>query len=270
MAYQSTFDDPGKDTNAFYRRTLHVLSDARVPFLVGGSHALLNYTGIVRDTKDFDLFVRKSDLEHALQSLREAGYHTEITFPHWLAKAKQGNDVVDLVFSSGNGVCQVDEEWFEYSSEADVLGMPVKIAPVEELMWQKSYVMERERYDGADVAHLLLARASEMDWPRLLRRFGPNWRVLFSHLVLFGFIYPSERERVPNWVLQELMRRLESSLSASAPRERVCRGPLLSRQQYLFDIAQRGYVDARSLPENSMTDDDIATWTAGIAHDGSH
>ena len=63
MAYQSTFDDPGRDTNAFYRRTLHVLSDARVPFLVGGSHALLNYTGIVRETKDFDLFLRKDDLE---------------------------------------------------------------------------------------------------------------------------------------------------------------------------------------------------------------
>src|SRR5205814_667730 len=92
MAYQSTFDDPGRDTNAFYRRTLHVLSDARVPFLVGGSHALLNYTGIVRDTKDFDLFVRRNDLDAALEALREAGYHTEITFPHWLAKARQGND----------------------------------------------------------------------------------------------------------------------------------------------------------------------------------
>src|SRR5256885_3843093 len=103
MAYQLTFDDPGRDTNPFYRRTLHVLSDARVPFLVGGSHALLNYTGIVRETKDFDLFLRRSDLDVALNALRDAGYHTEVTFPHWLAKAKQGADVVDLVFSFGNG-----------------------------------------------------------------------------------------------------------------------------------------------------------------------
>ena len=65
MAYQSTLDHPGRDTNAFYRRTLHVLSDARVQFKVGGSHAFLNYTGIVRDTKDFDLFVRRSDLDAA-------------------------------------------------------------------------------------------------------------------------------------------------------------------------------------------------------------
>src|SRR4051812_33987093 len=77
MAYQSTFDDPTRDTNAFYRRTLHVLSDARVPFLVGGSHAFLNYTGIARETKDFDLFVREQHVDDALAALREAGYYTE-------------------------------------------------------------------------------------------------------------------------------------------------------------------------------------------------
>src|SRR5881628_2709358 len=67
MTYELTFDDPGRDTNTFYRRTLHVLSDARVPFLVGGSHAFLHYTGIVRETKDFDLFVRRDNLEAALE-----------------------------------------------------------------------------------------------------------------------------------------------------------------------------------------------------------
>src|SRR3954470_8746923 len=94
MAYQSTLDAPDRDTNAFYRRTLHVLSDARVPFLVGGSHAILNYTGIVRETKDFDLFVRRADVDKALEALGLAGYWTQITFPHWLAKARQGNDHV--------------------------------------------------------------------------------------------------------------------------------------------------------------------------------
>src|ERR1051326_8768609 len=98
MAYQLTFDDPGRDTNTFYRRTLHVLSDARVPFLVGGSHAILHYTGIIRETKDFDLFVRVLDIDKALEALALAGYWTQITFPHWLAKAKQGGDHVDLVF----------------------------------------------------------------------------------------------------------------------------------------------------------------------------
>ena len=185
---------PRQDTNAFYRRTLHVLSDARVPFLVGGSHALLNYTGIVRETKDFDLFVRHDDLERALDALREAGYHTEITFPHWLAKAKQHDDIVDLVFARATASAG-RRRWFEYAIEADVLGMPVKIAPVEELLWQKAFVMERERYDGADVAHILRSCAETLDWDRVLRRFGTAGSCCYRTSCFFGFIYPSERHR---------------------------------------------------------------------------
>src|SRR5258708_39349985 len=143
MAYQSTLDAPDRDTKTLYRGTVEVLSDAQVPFLVGGSHALLNYTGILRATKDFAAFIRRDDLDRALACLRESGYYTEVTFPHWLAKAKDGGDTVDLVFSSGNGICNIDEGWFDRAVEAEVLRMPVKIAPVEELFWQKSFVMWR-------------------------------------------------------------------------------------------------------------------------------
>ena len=86
---------------------------------------------------------------------------------------------------------------------------------------------------------------------------------------MFGFIYPNERDRVPGWVMHELSRRLHVSMSASPPIERVCRGTLLSRQQYLIDIHGWDYRDARTLPDNAMTDWEIATWTAAIAEDGS-
>jgi len=266
MAYQSTLDHPSKDTNAFYRRTLHVLSDARVPFLVGGSHALLTYTGIARETKDFDLFLRRADLDDALSALGEAGYFTEITFPHWLAKAKQANDAVDLVFSSGNGVCQVDDAWFADALEADVLGMPVKIAPVEELLWQKAFVMERERYDGADVAHILRSCAETLDWDRVMRRFDPHWQLLLSYLVLFGFIYPSERHRIPERILNELTARLQTEISGPPSEDRVCRGTLTSRAQYLLDIGRYGYEDARLQPRGNMTAEDAVYWTWAIEH----
>src|SRR5687767_9375456 len=172
MAHQSTLDDSGRDTNTFYRRTLHVLSDAAVPFLVGGSHAFLEYTGIVRNTKDFDLFLRREDVDRAMTALQDAGYRSELTFPHWLAKAWQHDDFVDLVFNSGNGVCQVDDQWFDNAVETQVLGMPVKIVPCEELLWQKAFIMERERFDGADIAHILRTRGATLDWGRLLARFG--------------------------------------------------------------------------------------------------
>jgi hypothetical protein len=69
--------------------------------------------------------------------------------------------------------------------------------------------------------------------------------------------------------MQELLRRTELSLSSPPPAERICRGTVLSRQQYLFDVDQLGFRDVRNEPDNPMTADQIATWTAGIALDGS-
>lgn len=67
----------------------------------------------------------------------------------------------------GNGVSAVDDGWFEHAHSVALLGMPVLIAPVEETLWWKAFVMERERFDGADVAHILLAHAESLDWRRL-------------------------------------------------------------------------------------------------------
>jgi hypothetical protein len=263
MTGQSTLDESALDTNTFYRRTLHVLSDAAVPFLVGGSHAFLEYTGIVRNTKDFDLFLRREDLERATDALQAAGYRTEITFRHWLGKAWQHEDFVDLVFNSGNGICQVDDGWFDHAVETQVLGMPVKIVPCEELIWQKAFIMERERFDGADIVHILRTRGATLDWDRLLERFGPHWPLLYTYLLFFHFVYPSEAPLLPAPVLDDMARRM-SELRASPRDDRVCQGTLVSRAQYLLDIGQYGYADARLAPRGGMSPEDAIYWTWAI------
>src|SRR5687768_12973105 len=65
-------------TEEFYRCAVRALEKGGVPFLVGGAYALWHYTGIVRHTKDFDVFVRKDDAESALSTLSAAGYKTEL------------------------------------------------------------------------------------------------------------------------------------------------------------------------------------------------
>jgi hypothetical protein len=265
MPGQSTLDESSLDTNTFYRRTLHVLSDAGVPFLVGGSHAFLEYTGIVRNTKDFDLFLRRADLDRATEALRDAGYRTEVRFPHWLAKAFQHDDFVDLVFSSGNGICTVDDAWFEHAVETQVLGMPVKIVPCEELFWQKAFVMERERFDGADLMHILRSGAESMDWGRVTMRFGERWPLLYTYMLYFTFVFPSEAHRLPAAVLDDLAARFAAQRSAPST-ERVCQGTLVSREQYLIDVGQHGYADARLNPRGSMSAEDAIYWTWAIGN----
>jgi hypothetical protein len=227
---------------------------------VGGAYAFERYTSIARHTKDFDLFLHPSDYDTACAAFREAGYRTELAFPHWLGKVYHGEFYVDLIFGSGNGVALVDAEWFKHAVDDEVLGMPAKLCPPEETIWSKAFIQERERFDGADVAHILRACAPTLDWDRLIRRFDDKWRVLLSHLVLFGFIYPAERTAIPPRVLQELVGRLDPELSVPEP-HRVCRGTILSRSQYLTDVERWGYEDPRICPAGNMTEAETACWT---------
>ncbi|MBV9080795.1 MAG: hypothetical protein JO102_06720 [Elusimicrobia bacterium] len=253
-------------TRDFYAAALSTLVANNVPFLVGGAYAFQHYTGIVRHTKDLDLFCKPSDCERLLAILESNGFKTEVTFRHWLAKVvSQDADFIDVIFSSGNGVCEVDDDWYRHAENALFLDVPVKIVSCEEMVWSKAYILERNRFDGADIAHLLRAHAHRIHWDRLLQRFGQHWRILLAHLVLFGFIYPSEADRVPKSVMDELLARLqrESGLPGVST-QRLCRGTLLSYGQYDKDIADWGYKDARLAPHGSMTEEDIRQWTAAF------
>src|SRR5216110_2025681 len=212
----------------FHLRSVTALQDANVPFLIGGAYVVEVYAGVSRRSKDFDLYVRPHHVEGAIDALARAGCKTENTFPHWLAKAGRGREYIDLIFRAGNGLCEVDDSWFERAQDGELLGLKVKLCAPEEMIWMKAYIMERERFDGADIAHILKSCAEQLDWPHLVRRFGPDWRVLLSHLVLFGYIYPSERRRVPLALMDDLMARLRREARATSG-ERLCRGTLLSR-----------------------------------------
>jgi len=252
------------DAEAVYRHVLQVLRDGGVDFLVGGAYAFTRYTGIERSTKDFDVFVRYVDRHRALDVLYEAGFETELTFPHWLGKAFWGEDFCDVIFSSGNGVAAVDDGWFDHAPEADILGVRSRICPAEEMLWSKAFVMERERYDGADVIHLIRCGAGTLDWDRVLARFGDRWRVLLVNLVLFGFVYPGERTRVPRRVMDELLSRLAGELESDSPDRKLCQGTVISRQQYLIDVTDWGYRDGRLPPTGAMSAEEIAAWTEAI------
>ncbi|HYU34583.1 MAG TPA: hypothetical protein VEW48_20730 [Thermoanaerobaculia bacterium] len=250
------------DTIDFYRKAMETLQQAGIPFLVGGAYAYARYTGVVRHTKDFDVFIHPRDYDRALEAFARSGCQVERKFPHWLGKAWCGDDFVDVIFSSGNGVARVDRGWFERAVDEEVLGMPAKLCPVEEMIWSKSFIMERERFDGADVAHLLHCRAADIDWKRLLDRFGEHGRVLLSHLVLFSYIYPDDAGLIPRGILDTLFEQVKTAQREPAGGKRLCRGPILSRGQYLIDIEEWGYRDARLEPLGSMTDEEIAIWTA--------
>lgn len=258
----------GDDRIAFYRSCIDVLNAAGIEMLVGGAYALRYYTGIARDTKDLDLFIRPGDVDDALAALAAHGYKTEKTSPVWLAKVFHGAAFVDLIFRSGNGAAQVDDHWFDAAESMRLFDRAVDVVPVEEVIWSKAFTMERERFDLADIVHLIQARGSSLNWQHLLSRFGPHWRVLFSHIILFQYAFPNEGRLVPYDIIVDLTTRLLDELLQPPESGRICRGTLLSGTQYLVDTIFRGYDDARFDPINTgMSAAEIAGWKEKLAQE---
>ena len=258
---QSSPDQLDPRIRNFYLHAMSLLDEADIPYLVGGAYSLAYHAGIVRHTKDLDLFIKRADFDRIAEVMRGGGYLTELVFPHWLGKTFFEDAFVDLIFGSGNGLCPVDDEWFAHAIQGEALGQPARLVPAEEIIWTKAFVQERERFDGADIAHVLLARGPQLDWDRLVRRFGPHHRVLLAHLLLFGYIYPSQRHCVPQDVVEHLLARVRDEPATEQP---LCRGTLISRQQYLPDIRERGLIDARQHPVGPLSREDIERWTAAI------
>jgi hypothetical protein len=247
----------------FYRDVLRILNRANAKYLVGGSLALAHYMHLARRPKDLDIFLPREECMKVLQLLDQHGYTTEVLHPHWLAKAYCGDHFIDFIFNSGNGVVPVDETWFDGARSVRLFGVPVRLCTPEDIVWSKAFIMDRERFDGADVAHLIRDVGSDFDWDKVLDRFQHHWRVLLSHMLLYQYIFPQSNE-IPEWVLHQLIGKVMDEVSQGPSNDTLCKGTLLSRDQYLHDIEELGYSDGRLHPTGLLPAEDIDEYTRAI------
>jgi hypothetical protein len=118
----------------------------------------------------------------------------------------------------------------------------VKFIPAEELIWCKSYVWNRERFDGADINHVILKYGKQLDWKRVLQRLDPHWHLLLAHIILFQFVYPTDyHDIIPKWLFDELISRANEQYDLPPQVEKVCRGPVIDNTQYSVDVKQWDY-----------------------------
>jgi hypothetical protein len=228
-------------TAAIFRKALHAMITADSPFIVAGAFAVNHYTGIWRNTKDLDLFVRPGDADAALAVLEGAGFDAYVQERHWLGKARLEDAVVDVIWGGGNWATSVDDHWFEHAEPGKVLGIDVPMAPAQDIILSKAYVAGRERYDGADISHLIRARGHHFDWDDLVRRFGDHWPLLLHYMILYRFVYPEAREHVPVDVIRELASRLGTADEIADGL--AFRGLLVDRYAYLHDLRHEGRPD---------------------------
>ena len=237
------FDPPPAAEN-FYSECIRMLASSDVPFLLSGTYALACYTGISRPTKDVDIFAKAGDALRILSYFKDNGFDVQVIDERWLARVVRGELFMDVIFNMPTASNHVTDEWFEGAPKSQIFNTSVKLVPPTEFVWSKIFVQDRYRYDGADVAHMILKRHEEIDWRRLLSHMELYWEVLLVALLNFRFIYPSERDIVPDWLVDELLERLNAQRSMPAPDKKVCRGRIFSPRDYQIDIDQWGFSEA--------------------------
>lgn len=231
------------DADLFYAESLRILTESGIPFLVAGTFAVNVYTGINRATKDLDIFCKAGDFPRILLHFKSKGFQTEIEDERWIAKVRRGDCFFDVIFANGAAVVPISDAWFHESHTATYYGVEVQLTPPTEMIWSKALLQLRHRYDGADIAHLILKQSDRIDWQRLLNHMEQYWEVLLIHVLNFRFIYPSERENVPRWLYAELLRRAAEHADLPIPQVKICRGRLFSPVDYEIDVAEWGFAD---------------------------
>lgn len=226
-----------------HKKALSILTQNKIPFLVGGTFALRIYTEIKRETNDLDLFCKAGDVLQIIDIFKKEGLKVEMPDARWLAKVldEPHHHLIDLIFSTPQGIITVDDSWFENPHSAQILGFKVKLVPPEEMIWSKTYRQDRFHFEGADVAHMILKLGPKLDWRKILSRMEPHWELLFATILNFRFIYPSERGNVPKWLMEELTKRLALQLTSPIPEEKITRGPLLAIDPYKVDTEKWGF-----------------------------
>ena len=207
-------------------RAIQVLQRAGVPFLVGGAYAYATYTGIYRDTKDLDLFLRKRDAERALEVLDADGWRTERTdevlalqglqgrvlrrphlqlrataSPWWTTSGSSTRSTGRVFGHDGPAGARRGDDLVQGASSWSASG---STAPT----WTTSSARRGRSWTGTGCCAASIATG----------------RCCSAHLMLFRFAYPSDRDVVPDWVMTELLSRTVETLRDGRWEERLCRG----------------------------------------------
>lgn len=227
------------EQRSLFVEVLELMNERKVPYVVSGAFALQQHTGIWRNTKDLDLFVAPEDVPLALQELSSAGFETEVCDPVWLAKAHRGDFFVDLITGMSNAAITVDKSWIERSSDAMILGVPSKVLAPEELIASKLFVTRRERFDGADIVHVIHGTYGRLDWNRVLTVVGEHWEILLWAMILFHYTYPAHADYIPRAIWDDLLGRLRHELDHPNKRAHF-RGSLLDENMFAIDVHEWG------------------------------
>jgi len=104
------------------------------------------------------------------------------------------------------------------------------------------FVLFRERYDGADIAHVIHGTRGRLDWDRLLHLAGEHWELLFYAMLSFKYAYPSKTDFIPRKIWEAMLERTRQAIENPDPKAQF-RGSLLDERMFAIDVQEWGMND---------------------------
>ena len=170
---------------------------------------------------------------------RKKGFECEVCDPVWLFKAHRDGFFVDLITGMSNATIVVEDSWIELAKPASVQGVQTRVLAAEELVASKLFIVRRERFDGADIAHVILRNSRET---RLAARSAAGGRTLGNPPMgacLVPLLYPAQTQYVPKEVWRDLVSRFQEVVSHPEPAAKF-RGSLVDDKQFAIDVNEWG------------------------------
>lgn len=191
-----------------FRDVLEIALDRGLDFAIGGGLAYSLFSRRWRNTKDMDLYIFPTDRDRFVECVSQAGYtdfYAQKAYDRsWIYRGFREGAIVDLIWQMANHRAQVDEAWLRRGPEIEIRGMRLRFLAVEELIWAKLYVLQRDRCDWPDLLTIIHAQGPALDWAYLLDRIGDDRRVLGGVMNLFAWMCPARAAELPAWIWEPM------------------------------------------------------------------
>lgn len=224
-----------------YRQVIRHATRDGIPFAAGGSLALAYHARLNRCFKDLDLYTLPEDKDRLIAILNEAGfedYYDRAPYDRgWIYRGFLDDVIVDIIWTMANRRASVDAAWLNRGPVVDFNGDPLRLMPVEEMIWTKLYVLQRERCDWPDLLNVLDWTSARIDWPYLLGRIGSDAPLLASVAQVFCWLKPERTADFP----RELWLAMPTFLGEQGSRETTtARAALLDSRPWLTSLEENG------------------------------
>ncbi|MBV9744287.1 MAG: hypothetical protein JO099_11025 [Acidobacteriia bacterium] len=207
-----------------YRRVIDEALDRNIPFALGGAFALAAHTGRWRDTKDLDLYVLPEFRERMIAAVTYCGltdYYDHVPYDRWwIYRATADSTIVDIIWATANHRAEIDELWMS-GPEVEIDSRKLRVLPAEAMIWDKLFILQRERCDWQDVMNLLYSAGPDVDWKYVTARMGDDLPLLAAALSVFRWLAPGRARALPDWLWQRLGMAIPPGSVADVDRRRV-------------------------------------------------